>query len=185
MQGKDSKGNYFSKNKWDGPFGLMVFDKSTGKALWSNTDLKKRATHFAVEGNNVWIADENDVYAFDLQSGKVNFDGSMKKTKTGTPFNLFKTKEDKIAVLCDDGMVGFDSAGKQAWIIKAKDVSVNSKWYGDNFIIITSSGIEATDLSAGKITGLYKFGKKDTYRVTDDGHSLFTINKGGVTKYEI
>lgn len=185
IQGSDTEGNYFNKYRWDGPFGVMVYNTSDGKVVWSNTDLKKRVSNIVQEGNTVYAADEKKLYAFDLASGKINYAQELKTGESGAAMQIDFSKNN-IMVLGEDGVSNFQKAdGSLSWTYKGKDVLYSSDWIGENFAVRTEKFVAVLNPADGKEIGRYTYGKKAWFRFTTDGKYLIHMSKKEVIKYQI
>ncbi len=58
------------KWKWKGDFGVFALNKSNGKTLWKYKKANDAVTNILVYGDEVWLADENNLIALNRFTGK-------------------------------------------------------------------------------------------------------------------
>ena len=185
IQGDDS-GGFFSKWKWQGPFGLKAFDVETGKLKWGTEKFDDRITNMLVTDNKLIVADENSVYSMNTATGERAFDVKLKESKVGKAQYLFNSN-DKIMVLGEDGLAAFNSKGIMQYTFKAKDALMDlSDTYGEHLYYLgTEDEVIAMNLETGKEIGRFNYKKGYKYGIKDSGKMFIQYKDNKVTRYAV
>jgi hypothetical protein len=186
IQGEQHSNNgttYFSKWKWQGPFGLQAFDASSGSQKWESDKFSGEITNIITGDNKIFVADKKYVYAIDAGAGSTAMKSSVKKG--GAPMSVFAYK-DNIMVLGVKGLSAFKNADlSNLYTFKAKDVTMNSEFIGNNYYLHTEKMVVGVNLDNGAEKGHYKYIKGSKWGTTDDGNYFYVMGKKGVSKYQV
>jgi outer membrane protein assembly factor BamB len=185
LQGEDN-GSYFSKWKWQGPFGLKGFDAETGKLKWETEKFDDRITNTLISDNILFVADKSNLYSINTTTGDKAFEIKLKETKAGKAQYIFNSNG-RIMVLGEDGLTAYDLKGAMQYSFAAKDASMNSSGeYGSTLYYLgTDDEIIAMDLISGKEIGRYEYKKGYIYGIKDSGNSFMLYKDNKVTKYAV
>jgi outer membrane protein assembly factor BamB len=185
IQGDDS-GGFFSKWKWQGPFGLKAFDVETGKLKWETEKFDDRITNMLVTDNKLIVADENSVYSINTATGEKAFDVKLKESKVGKAQYLFNSN-DKIMVLGEDGLAAFNNKGIMQYTFKAKDALMDfSDTYGEHLYYLgTEDEVIAMNLETGKEIGRFNYKKGYKYGIKDSGNMFIQYKDNKVTRFAV
>ncbi|HEY9362991.1 MAG TPA: PQQ-binding-like beta-propeller repeat protein [Chitinophagaceae bacterium] len=185
LQGED-KGSYFSKWKWQGPFGLKGFDAETGKLKWETEKFDDRITNMLVNDNALFVADESNLFSINTATGEKAFEVKLKDAKTGKAQYIFNSNG-RIMILGEDGLTAFNSKGNMEYSFTAKNASMNSSdEYGDNLYYVgTDDEIIAFDITTGKEIGRFEFKKGYIYGIKNSGKTFMLYKDNKVTSYQV
>jgi len=183
LQGEENN-NYFSKWKWEGPFGLKAFDIETGKLTWETEKFDDRITNTLVNNNNLFVADENNLYAININNGEKKFSYALNSAKVGKSQYLFNDL-DNVVLLGEDGLASFNNNGNLKYKISAKNTSMNSSdKYGENYYYLsTDDEMIAIELSSGKELGRYTYKKGYVYGIKNSGKSFMLYKDEKVSRF--
>lgn len=185
LQGENN-GSTFSKWEWQGPFGLKGFDAETGKIKWETEKFDDRITNILVKNNELYVADESQLYSINTTNGNKAFEIKLKDTKTGKPQYIFNSGE-QIMILGENGLCAFNKKGSQQYAITAKDASMNdSDLFGESLYYLgTDDEMIAVDLINGKEIGRFQFKKGYTYGIKNVGRTFIIYKDNKVTNYNV
>ena len=185
IQGDDS-GGFFSKWKWQGPFGLKAFNVETGKLTWETEKFDDRITNMLVTDNKLIVADENSVYSMNTATGEKAFEVKLKESKVGKALYLFTFKE-RIMILGEEGLAAFNNKGVMQYNFKAKDALMDfSDTYGDHLYYLgTEDEVIAMNLETGKEIGRFNYKKGYKYGIKDSGNMFIQYKDNKVTRYAV
>ncbi len=185
LQGEDNSGS-FSKWKWEGPFGLKGFDAETGKMKWETEKFDDRITNMLVNDNNLFVADETNLYAINITTGDKLFNTKLKDAKAGKAQYIFNSNN-RIMVLGEDGLAAYNASGAIQYSLAAKDVYMNNSGeYGASlYYIATEDEMIAVDLPSGKEIGRYEFKKGYIYGIKNEGNTFMLYKDDKATKYKV
>jgi len=61
------------KWKWEGKFGVVAIDRTTGKTLWTFDDADDASTNVLIWGDKIWLADKKNLIALSRINGEEQF----------------------------------------------------------------------------------------------------------------
>lgn len=187
-QGEDKTGyfkTYYSKWEWQGPFGLKGIDDATGKIKWETEKFDDRISNIITLNNNLYVADKSSLYTINSASGEKLKEIKLKKTDAGKPQHIF-AHNDKLLVLCEDGLDAFSPNGDLLYSVVNKDASLDkSDIQGDCFFLAGDDELIAVNISDGKVCGSYKTKKGYDYDVKNNGESFFMYHDELVSRHKV
>lgn len=185
IEGTDSKGVAFRKTRWDGPFGVMAIDASSGNMLWKNYDFKNRSMPLIAEGNKIYTADEKKFYTLDMSTGAEVASISTKDLKVGAP-QWLGSRGNRIMYQGEDGLALLDlSNGKLIGSVPAKGTFWSSNRKGEYFFLNSDKNIQYVRLSDAKVVMTVKHEKGLRFVTSRNDETVFLMTKKGISRYDL
>lgn len=107
----------FADDEWDkkGPFGVVVFDRRSGKRVWRWDNGDDGVSNLLIAGDRVYFADEEHLVALDRYKGKRLYRESHKFEKA--PRFIGLNESDQLVLTGDENAAGFRRGdGVRVWL---------------------------------------------------------------------
>jgi outer membrane protein assembly factor BamB len=181
----DKNGNYSSKYKYEGKFGVLALDPDTGKEVWSQTKMKDQLSNIEVVGDNVYYADGKALYAVNIKDGSSTGSVPVKALKCGSPFEVLRTGN-RIVVAGTGGMGGIDAGTmKVAYAIGDKKVGEGSEQMGRYYLLKGDKAMSIVDIETGTKAAVYKWTKGAKWAMVNEDNTLMVITSKEAQRYDL
>lgn len=185
---------YKIEYKYDGNFGVKVYDIQTGKLIWDTHNKEKelgdkfndRITNIISDGNSILVCSSKKLYCFDTEKGNVLYSINIKDLKIDEPKYIWKYK-DRIIIECESGIASLSkSDGKVLYSVNTNKY-IDSFFAGNAFYIWVGKDAENKtefirfDLDKGVVMGKIK---NTSYpKFTLDGEYFIKFDDNTVYRY--
>lgn len=184
-----------SMPKMKGDFGVKAYDMQSGKLIWETSAMKEALgdkfsssiSNFEKNGNDLLVASDKNLYAFDISSGKVKFQVPVSKLKIGSIQTLFIHNNNLIAE-GEEGVASFKLDNGQLNYAVNTDKCLGSQLIGNAYIVWVGKSIDdrnrfiRMDIEKGTIYGKMQ----DTYKpwFTIDGEEFVKFDGQKIFRYK-
>jgi len=192
---------YKNENKFDGSFGVKAYDVSTGKLIWSTSQLadklgdkfKERITTIYLLNNKLYVASDKNLFCLEPKNGDVIYKTPLSESKLGDVFEVTVSEDlQTFHIFCDNGIASANIAtGKLNYATKTDEIfwrlpgtSTYGFSQGSNFFVWVG---EKDFIGFNLKTGVVKGKMKDNVepQLSADGDFIIVRDGSKVTKYAV
>ncbi|MBA4145748.1 MAG: hypothetical protein DI538_08975 [Azospira oryzae] len=169
------------------PLNVQCFNAITGEQLWESEKMKKGLTNLFLSGNNVIICSGKALYAMDINTGKEQYEKSLKEDNIGEA-DLIIDYKDNVVILGEKGVSshkksdGTLTAGSK--FRRSTPITYNGRYiYGESTLALATpkSDYAVYDVNTCKYKS-FDARKDAAAYLSDDGESLYVFESGGLLR---
>jgi hypothetical protein len=152
-------GGHFFKAKdeewtWQGNFGAVAIDRTTGRELWKYDSASDSITNLTIIGDRVWLGDADRVVGLDRATGKKVVAESHHLEKR--PFYASYNEADNVVLVSDEEAAGYDPiTGKRLWYARHKPIGPSLwKRFAAGLLMTSGAVLTVASFAAANVRGL-------------------------------